>query len=47
MVEEESGFVTVTLSVEGDSVINNSVILFTNSDSNSTAQGHMTDHMTI
>ena len=41
-VEEESGQVTLTVSVEGDSVISNSIVIFTTSDANSTAQGHMT-----
>ena len=42
-VEEEAGHVTLTLTVEGESVINNSLVIFTASDSNSsTATGHMT-----
>ena len=40
-VEEEAGHVTLTLSVEGDSVINNSIVIYTTSDTNNTAQGHM------
>ena len=40
-VGEEAGQVTLTLSVEGDSVINHSIVIYTTSDTNSTAQGHM------
>ncbi|CAI8025017.1 hypothetical protein GBAR_LOCUS14485, partial [Geodia barretti] len=34
----EAGHVTLTLSVEGDSVINNSIVIYTTSDTNNTAQ---------
>jgi hypothetical protein len=37
-VGEEAGQVTLTLSVEGDSVINHSIVIYTTSDTNSTAQ---------
>ena len=40
-VMEGDGEVTLTASVEGNSVISNSLVIFTTSNSNATAEGHM------